>query len=42
MKSTDFNLDALSVLFSSDSEFCEMMNMISDMDLEITGVGYAD
>lgn len=39
MKSTDFNLEALSCLFSSEESYREMLDMVHDMDLELTEIG---
>ncbi len=35
MKNTDFTLESISSMISSESSFRELMDMISDMDLEI-------
>ena len=38
MKSTDFNLGALSSLFSSENAYIEMMDMVRDLGLVLTEV----
>ena len=38
MKSTDFNLEALSSLFSSENAYSEMMDMVRDLGLVLTEV----
>ena len=38
MKSTDFNLEALSSLFSSENAYIEMMDMVRDLGLVLTEV----
>ncbi len=38
MKNTEYNLDALSSIISSEASFNELVNMIDDMGLEIMDV----
>ena len=38
MKNTDFTLDFISPMISSEESFRELVDMIGDMDLEILGV----
>ena len=38
MKNTDFTFDSLSTLISSDSSLRLLVEMIEDMDLEITEI----
>lgn len=35
MKNTDFTLESISCMISSESSFRELMDMINDMDLEV-------
>jgi len=41
MKNTDFTLESLSLMISSESSYRELIDMISDMDLEILGAKVA-
>lgn len=38
MKNTDFTLESISSMISSEASFNELIGMISDMDLEILDV----
>lgn len=38
MKSTDFTLEALSGLFSTENAYREMMDMVQEMGLELTDI----
>lgn len=38
MKNTDFNLDSLSSMISSESSYLSLVDMIKDLDLELLDV----
>ena len=38
MKNTDFNLDTISSMISSDSSYLSLVDMIKDLDLELLDV----
>lgn len=38
MKNTEFNLNSLCGIISSEDSLADILEMISDMDLEITGI----
>ena len=38
MKNTDFNLDSISSMISSDSSYLSLVDMIKDLDLELLDV----
>ncbi len=38
MKNTDFNLDSLSSMISSESSYLSLVDMIKDLDLELLNV----
>lgn len=38
MKNTDYNLETLAALISSESSFDQLKDMIGDMGLEITDI----
>ena len=39
MKNTEYNSDILGSIISSEDSLTALLEMIEDMDLEITGVG---
>lgn len=41
MKNTDFTLESIVSMISSESSFRELMDMISDMELEVQDVRIA-
>jgi len=38
MKNTDFNLDSISSMISSESSYLSLVDMIKDLDLELLDV----
>ena len=38
MKNTEFTLDALGTFISSDQSFSNLMDLVKELDLEITAV----
>lgn len=41
MKNTDFNLNVLGNVISSGDSLMDLLEMINDMDLELTGISLA-
>ena len=41
MKNTDFNIDSLSSIISSESSYLFLLDMIKEMDLELLDVTHA-
>lgn len=41
MKNTDFNLNVLGNVISSSDSLMDLLEMINDMDLELTGISLA-
>lgn len=38
MKKTEITLDAIGTLISSDQSFCNLLDLVKELDLEVTSV----
>ena len=41
MKNTDFSLESLGSFFSSEQSYSDIMDLVKDFDLELTGVSFS-